>query len=171
MEIWRYGFFAITGVDGIRGTSLRDNNWIFYRYADILLMKAEGLVMSGEQYFSEATELVSQIRTRAGNTTQLYIPDTEREALMIILEERQREFIAEGKRWFDVLRVAQWNDYDGPYRSYLVEVLLAPLSARDRPNWESKLSDPNSYYLPIYKTDVDRSNGVLVQNPFYENQS
>ena len=85
------------------------------------------------------------------------------------IDERAREFLAEGKRWFDILRVAHIKNFS-VYQDYLKEVLLAPVAAKDRLTWEAKLADTNSYYLPILKKEITKSNGVILQNPFYADQ-
>lgn len=163
-KIWKFGGTDFKNVGGsIR--PYQDNNWIFYRYADIRLMKAEALVMQGD--LQGAKDIVQdEIRFRAGYKTQINLPANEYDGLMMVMQERQREFIGEGKRWFDILRVAKRNDFQ--YKQYLLDVLLESVSAKDYAVWASKLSDVNSYYLPIYKTEVDNGKGVLEQNPYYK---
>lgn len=163
-KIWKFGGTDFKNVGGsIR--PYQDNNWIFYRYADIRLMKAEALVMQGD--LQGAKDIVQdEIRFRAGYNTQINLPANEYDGLMMVMQERQREFIGEGKRWFDILRVAKRNDFQ--YKQYLLDVLLESVSAKDYAVWASKLSDVNSYYLPIYKTEVDNGKGVLEQNPYYK---
>ena len=39
-----------------------------------------------------------------------------------VLAERGRELIFEGKRWFDVLRQAKRNNYDGENLNYLDDI-------------------------------------------------
>lgn len=169
-KIWKYAGTGIYGLDGTeRGSAERDANWIIYRYADILLIKAEALVMKGAESYQEAFDLIKEIRTRAGYTVDLPFPESEQEALMMVINERQREFVAEGKRWFDILRVASRNNFT-TYKSYLTDVLLDNVAAKDRPQWEAKLSDTNSYYLPIHKNEITNSGGTLQQNPYYANQ-
>lgn len=167
-KVWKFGGTGIYGADGeLRTERQRDNNWIFYRYADVLLIKAEALVM--QRNYEGARDLVTEIRTRAGHTIELPLPETERDALLMVIDERAREFLAEGKRWFDILRVAHIKNFS-VYQDYLKEVLLAPVAAKDRLTWEAKLADTNSYYLPILKTEITKSNGVILQNPFYADQ-
>lgn len=167
-RIWKYAGTGIKGDGGVvRPSTARDANWIFYRYADVLLMRAEALTMQGEAGFSTATEVVERLRQRAGYTIPLPLPQSQKEALVMIMEERQREFVAEGKRWFDILRFARRNNWQ--YKDYLLQALLEGISAKDRPVWESKLSDVNSYFLPIHETEIEASAGLLTQNPYYEN--
>ncbi|MDE6451814.1 MAG: RagB/SusD family nutrient uptake outer membrane protein, partial [Odoribacter sp.] len=114
--------------------------------------------------------IVNEIRTRAGYSalTSPALPTAEYDALKLLLNERQREFVGEGKRWFDILRIAKRNDYK--YKEYLLEVLLANISAKEYETWKAKLSDPNSYYLPIHKDEIDNGRGILNQNPYYQDK-
>lgn len=166
-RIWKYIGTGIHGDGGIvRPSTQRDANWIFYRYADVLLMRAEALTMTDEGGFATACEVVGRLRERAGYTIPLSAPENRQEALNMLMDERQREFVAEGKRWFDILRVARRNNWE--YKDYLLSALLDGIPAKDRPMWEAKLSDVNSYYLPIHKDEIDANAGMLKQNPYYE---
>lgn len=166
-RIWKFAGTGINGDGGIvRPEAQRDANWIFYRYTDILLMRAEATVMLEEDQFSYAYNTVGELRTRAGYMTPLPKPQEKKEALVMVMEERQMELAAEGKRWFDILRFAKRNNYE--YKDYLVDVLLKGVAAKDYLVWKSKLSDVNSYYLPILSDEIDANGGVLTQNPYYE---
>lgn len=163
-HIWKYIGAGIGEAAG--KTERKGNNWIFYRYSEIMLMKAEALAMlGGPENYQASVDLVNIIRRRAGYTTDLRAANNEYDALMMVIDERQREFIAEGKRWFDILRVAKRNNY--AHKNYLIDKLLASVSAANRPIYESKLQDPNSYYLPIHENEIKNNTGILVQNPYY----
>lgn len=83
-----------------------------YRYADVLLMRAEALnKRNNPGDAEEAIDIVNKIRKRCGNRIVADIADypvkdgfgaNSRERL--ILDERQVEFYGEGKRWFDLRR-------------------------------------------------------------------
>ena len=76
-------------------------NFVVYRYADVLLMKAEALNEQGKT--SEAAEPLNIVRRRAG------LPDVSglsQEAMREkIIHERRIELAFEGHRWFDMIRV------------------------------------------------------------------
>lgn len=163
-KIWKFGGTGIHGDDGTVRVNF-DNNWIFYRYADVRLMKAEALVMSGD--LAGAKDIVqNEIRSRAGLSAPIPLPATEYEALVMVMDERQKEFIGEGKRWFDILRMAKRDNYK--YKQYLLDVLLENVAAKEYDVWASKLSDVNSYYLPVHKDEIDNGKGILEQNPYYK---
>lgn len=164
-KVWKYAGTA-TGVENLRESSQRDANWIFYRLADVLLMKAEAYVMRGAEGDSDAAyAIIRQIRERAGYTMHPDMPDSQSEAIDLVLDERLRELCFEGKRWFDLVRVAVRND--GQYKNKLVSLLLQNVAAKDRPLYQAKLQNTYGYYLPINESDMIASGGVLVQNPYY----
>lgn len=167
--LWKYAGIERVGMtSATRGSGERDAHWIFYRLPDILLMKAEALVLSAngnQEQFNEAIELVNTLRRRAEIKKDLEAPATADECLQLVLNERQIEFVGEGKRWFDILRTAKRNNYEK--RSYLVNIVLDGLSAQDRLIYEAKLEDENSYFLPILQKEIDNSGGILAQNSYY----
>lgn len=173
-KYWKYlGTASRSGLiypdSRLRGTTERSPNWIFYRYAEIILMKAEAMTMQGTPYDQICRMLDTTIRRRAGydDASKLAVPETEEEMLKIVLNERRKEFLAEGKRWFDVVRMGQKQGYK--YRSYFTQVALKYVSAKDRPMWKVKLENSAyGFYLPILKSEIEASHGVLTQNPFYE---
>ncbi len=144
-------------------------NWIVYRYADVLLIKAEALAMLNRG--QEALDIIKQIRTRAWA-----IPQTEKTpdpadiynsggVMDYILEERAREFAFEGKRWFDILRHAKRNNYQR--MDLLIDLTARSVPGDRQQSAIAKIKDPNSHYLPIYIYEI-QTNKLLVQNPFYK---
>ena len=164
-NIWKY--------QGVNSSTARAANassstghWFFYRYADILLMKAEALnqVNKGK----DALDLVIEIRER-GNalkaTEQVFTDFTDKEGIArYILDERAREFAFEGKRWFDLLRNAKRNNYE--MLSLILDVVVTTASPEHQQSALTKLRDVNSHYLPINLNEL-QTNKQLLQNPFY----
>ncbi|BDD10444.1 membrane protein [Fulvitalea axinellae] len=159
MFVWK--FLAQTK-DDVENVRIPDANWVIYRYADILLMKAEALVQ--KQQYLKAQELLLQVVKRAEGESTL-LPTDRFLAEDVILKERAREFAFEGKRWFDILRLAKRNNYER--KDVLIKLLASQAPSAERSLWESKLSDPMSYYLPIHIDEL-RANSKLVQNPYYD---
>ncbi len=167
-KVWKYiGNRPYYSSDAQRSGNSRYGNWIFYRLPEIYFMKAEALVMlkNNAEGFQEAFDLVKIIRERAGFTIHPAVPDNQKDALDLILNERLCEFVGEGKRWFDILRVAHRDDYK--YKDMLIELLLKNISAKFRPIYIQKLQDPRGYYLPIAQREIDANSGILTQNPYY----
>ncbi|MFT4156280.1 SusD family outer membrane lipoprotein NanU [Parafilimonas sp.] len=106
---------------GEQSSSVRyyTNDFIIYRYADLLLLLAEAKVMLGE---SPATE-INQVRARAfGSAYDASVNGYPNQAIdsdpyEAILQERLYEFILEGKRWYDLRRMG--DDYVFEHTSVL----------------------------------------------------
>lgn len=87
--------------DGLQGECM-DNDYVVYRYADVLMMKGEALVRLGRA--AEAVPLFNEVRNRTG-----LAPYTAAElTLDEIYDERGREFAWEGLRRQDMIRFGRW---------------------------------------------------------------
>ena len=144
-------------------------HWFVYRYADILLMKAEALNQIGDGV--GALDIVNnkiRARARALKQTEEVFPNPNADKDGItdyILNERAREFAFEGKRWFDVLRNAKRNNYKR--LDLIIDMVTESAPANKQQSIITKYRDINSHYLPINFTEL-RTNKALVQNPFYK---
>lgn len=161
--------FKYTGVDATgvyRGNSQFYNNFIFYRYADVMLMEAEAYILSSErQNLQKAYDLMNAVHQRA--TSGIIDPQINEQFLLeALLLERQKEFAFEGKRWYDLLRFAKRNNFER--QDLIFNVVDYKAGAEDYEQILSYFTDPESYYLPIYEAELDR-NVNLVQNPYYIN--
>ena len=87
------------------GTLVNDanNDWIVYRYADVLLLYAEAL--NGNNQPDLANAQVTKVRARAGLLPLTYTGQADLGKK--ILGERRVELNMEGHRWFDLLRQNQ----------------------------------------------------------------
>lgn len=141
-------------------------HWFFYRYADVMLMKAEALNESGNG--KDALDLVYKIRARANalTATDLAPSPTDKNLIQdFILEERSREFCFEGKRWYDVLRNAKRKNY--ARLGILLNTISQSVPSNLQQSAQAKAKDINSHYFPIYLYEM-QTNKQLVQNPFYK---
>lgn len=101
-------FGAITAkFDGSLDGSIRimDNDVPLYRYADVLLLLAEAKNLLGE----DPTEEITRIRKRAygdnyDEVEEGFVSGSKEENTEAILLERYKEFLTEGKRWWDLRR-------------------------------------------------------------------
>jgi hypothetical protein len=163
--IWKY-----VGVNSATSTALLQGSyythWFVYRYADILLMKAEAEANLNDG--ADALNIINIIRTRANAlpaTAMTPDPNDVNAVSDYILAERAREFAFEGKRWFDLLRFAKRNNYSR------LDILL-DLASRSVPSDRqqsalAKYKDFNSHYFPINASEITNDPN-LVQNPFYK---
>ncbi len=161
--IWKYM--------GLSNTTARAQeesyaHWIMYRYADILLMKAEAQNQLGNG--QDALNIISLIRARAralAGTAANPAPTDKVAIAEYVLDERAREFAFEGKRWFDLLRNARRDNY--ARLDLLLDVVATTVPANRQQSAIAKFRDKNCHYLPIYAYELS-TNKSLVQNPFYK---
>lgn len=166
-KIWKYAgtTFHNTTEPPVRGSENYDNNWIIYRFAEIILMRAEALIMKGPNHYTEAYTQIMRLRERALCSLHIPLPGNESEMIDLLLNEKLREQAFEGKRWFDLVRIATRDD--GKHKNKLVEVLLVNVAPKDRPVYQNKLQNTYGYYFPINNNDIISGGGILVQNPYY----
>ena len=143
------------------------------RYADILLLYAEVLNENGKP--AQALTYLNQVRSRARNTNpvdprrdkQVYVPQTTANTLPditvtdqsrlreIIWHERRCELAMEGWRRDDLMRQKRFG-----------EVMHAYAQKYDTSKGRN-FDDARDYLLPVPQGEIDRTNGILVQNPGY----
>ncbi len=159
--------YKFTGLNSDRRKSnaTSDTHWFFYRYAEVLLMKAEALneLDRGEEALTIIEDL-RETREALQITGRSPSPDDDTGIAEYILEERSRELAFEGKRWFDVLRVARRDNYERLDLILTMALFSAPPNQQQ--SIRTKLQDPNSHYLPINQDELF-TNKQLEQNPFY----
>ena len=153
-------------------TSIRGTNaapWIFYRLTEILLIKAEALVERNQgNDFEKAFELVNIVNKRANNLTvtlkkEDYI-NSKNTMADLVLNERRRELMFEGKRWYDLVRRSR---RDGN-TTYLVAAVKSKYDSKDANAISIKMADPNIIYFPYAKNEL-KVNPLLQQNPAFTN--
>jgi starch-binding outer membrane protein, SusD/RagB family len=159
--IWKYVGMAGDGMSIRPGFLAQSANFIVYRYADVLLMKAEALSQSGR--FAEALDIINMVRDRA-DVPRLTLPPSEIAFEDAILNERALELAFEGKRWFDLLRMGRRNDY--ARKNVLINMIVANVPSTQKRILSMKLNNPMGWYLPIHESEIER-NKELVQNPYY----
>jgi len=125
--------------DSVSSTRDQSNDVPLFRYADILLEKAEAMLRGGTATNGDSPlSLVNQVRARAQATAFTSVDLTG------VLEERAREFADEGWRRNDLIR---YGLYEQP--------------------WGIKTdADPNKRIFPIPTPEL-QLNSKLVQNPGY----
>ena len=166
ISIFKYtGADVIKSLDGTYGYSYRTNsaNWIVYRLSDVMLMKAEALVeLDGTENLNNALSIVNQTYLRSNpSADSLRISNYPDKSSMaqLVLRERQRELLFEGKRWFDLVRVSRregsTNTLNG-FANHKKTESSAPLGA----------TVLDAMYMPISKSELD-ANPNMVQNEFY----
>ena len=147
LDGWRQGyrsvkFFVIN--DDYKNGRNQSNDVPIFRYADILLMKAEALTRKGTGG-TAAQALFNQIRTYVHAPSLTHVP-----TLQDIYEERGREFMNENWRRNDMIRFGHFEDeffphyHSNPYANF----------------------DKTRRIFPIHKDMLD-NNTEWKQNPGY----
>jgi len=159
--------YAANSPSSLRSSSSSYAHWIVYRYADILLMKAEAEINDGVDG-ADALALIAQIRARASALPATFLSPASTDVngmTTYLVAERAREFAFEGKRWYDLLRNAKRNNFAR------IDLLLTAAALSVPPLYAqsafSKLKDPNYLYFPVPLGDIVNDPN-LVQNPFYK---
>jgi starch-binding outer membrane protein, SusD/RagB family len=151
-------------------SSTNDPRWVFYRYPDVLFMKAEALA---HRYTDDpvqlqiGSDLINQVRYRAYGVTSYPAISASTTSQMddILLDERGREFIAEGKRWFDLVRFASRDNF--AHKELLINRVLNSFTGVNQLTIGPRVKDPQSWYLPLNAAAL-AANPKLVQNPYYQ---
>ena len=166
----------VTDEKSLKLTTSRGNaeyaNWIIYRLTDVMLMKAEACILKGEAEYETAFTLINAVNKRAHNYTTSAAKDTlvfddyrtsQEKMEQLLLDERNRELMFEGKRWYDLVRIAI---RDGNNQRLVSE---ATKKYQDKVNaLKIKLADPNIIFFP-YNNEELKVNPFLKQNSAYGN--
>jgi hypothetical protein len=148
----------------VSAASQSTKHLIMYRYADVLLMKAEALIQTDNG--AEALSLIRQVQNRANSGDSAAINTSDKEEMtLMLLNERRKEFAFEGKRWFDVLRNAKRNKYE--MKQIIIDMILNNAPSDQQSVIANKYTDTLSYFLPIYYKEL-QTNSLLEQSSYYQ---
>ncbi|MBO9573212.1 MAG: RagB/SusD family nutrient uptake outer membrane protein, partial [Chitinophagaceae bacterium] len=136
--------------DANRTSGLTTVDIIMYRYADVLLSKAEAIANAGGSPNSEAMQLVNQIRQRAHLGSKLLADYSSLSAFNeLLLLERSHEFWCEnGQYRADLIR-------HGKFVSRGIEV------------HGSSFANASKQLYPFSLKTVSEGKGKFIQNPGY----
>ena len=163
---------ALIGTYLIKGSYWASSmNRIVFRYADVLLERAEAYAQLGQT--DQAIKIVNRLRTRAASSTQMignypslygvkfYIANykgsyTKEETIKIVKMERRLELGMECERFFDLVR---WGEAATVLNKYFAE---------ERDNCAiyntAHFTADKDEYLPIPFEQISASNGHYTQN-------
>ncbi len=145
-------------------------HWIIYRLTDVMLMKAEALIQLGSDNYENAFNLINAVSKRAVNSFALGTgevlkfndyKESKEDMEDLVLEERHRELMFEGKRWYDLLRQARRTGNTKKLATTVTKKQITNISGI-----QIRLADPNALYLPYYRNEL-KVNPYLKQNPAY----
>jgi hypothetical protein len=132
-----------------------DNYQLWNMQDEVLIRFADVLLMGAELGSANAQSYLDQVRTRAGLTS---VPVS----LEAIKAERRHELAFEGLRYFDLLR---WHDAEAAF-ALVKNVPVKNLNVDD--TYTASYRPETGGFLPIPKSQILLSNGVLKQNPGWE---
>jgi hypothetical protein len=133
-------------------------------------MKAEALIEQGSDHFEDAFTLINTVNKRAINS---FAPgsgellkfndykDSKENMENLVMEERHRELMFEGKRWYDLVRQARRTGNTKELAKTVTKKQMTNISGI-----QIRLADPNALYLPYYRNEL-KVNPYLKQNPAY----
>jgi predicted DNA-binding ArsR family transcriptional regulator len=155
------------------------SNWIIYRLTDIMLLKAEALTQMiregddaatvdyNKSLMDRAFTLVNAVNKRS--ICQTLLQDTlvranygnKGDMENLVLQERQRELMFEGKRWFDLVRLSQRNGNTSVLKNAALQKATTGSGLIS-----NHLSKMDAIYWP-YNLEELKVNKKLVQNPAF----
>lgn len=142
------------------------NPWIYFRYAEILLNYAEAKFELGDE--ATARKYVNMIRNRK-SVQMPQITDAGDALKQRIRHERRIELAFEHHRFFDVRR---WKIADITEKKPVMAMEIIKESNNSRKYTEVIKFErdflPQHYYIPIPRTEVEKSLGSIEQNPGYK---
>ena len=152
-------------------------NWIIYRLSDVMLMKAEALtaLMSNaselsdqdKNYMTQAFSLVNAVNKRSvcesvlKDTLKADDYTTKEKIENLVMAERQRELMCEGKRWYDLVCRSRRDGNTDYLRQQTLMKFTSNTSAIS-----GKLGKMDYIYWP-YNIDELKVNDNLKQNPAF----
>ena len=158
------------------------SNWVIYRLSDIMLLKAEALsqkllegsteevVEHNKSILDEAFTLVNAVNKRSLCYPLSELKDTlvrdeykDKTAMdKLVYQERQRELMFEGKRWYDLVRISRRT---GNTSDLSVAALRKVQTSSAL--IQNKLSKMDAIYWP-YNNEEVKVNKNLIQNPAFD---
>lgn len=124
-------------------------NFIALRYTDVLMLKAECILQGAPGSQADVDEIVSQIRGRAG------LGPVQNITLPELMEERRKEFAAEGLRWHDLVR------------SGAIESAIPAWIAKEDVLQQIRPFQKEYILYPVPQAEMDVKVGLYDQNPGY----
>ncbi|HIT81084.1 MAG TPA: RagB/SusD family nutrient uptake outer membrane protein [Candidatus Caccoplasma merdavium] len=171
--VWKY--LGSQTLSDKRTVSYYDPNYIIYRVADVMLMKAEALILrshgENDDDKAAAMALINQIRTRSNleieyEATPVGVASLDEASMLeLVLYERTLELVGEGKAWYDFLRFGRRNNNE--YKELFLVNNVLKYNTQAGESWlRTVLNNDNALFLPISQTEIE-ANDLLIQNPYY----
>lgn len=133
-------------------------------------MRAEALIeLGGDDNLNEAFDLIAAVYNRWNNTDEGEMNCLKRESYkdrdamrQLCRDERNRELMFEGKRWYDLVRYALRDGYND---DLILHVL--PKQEKNANRIRIQLQQPGALFWPYAEREVDMNPENIKQNPAY----
>ena len=132
--------------------TLFSSTMLFSRLEEITLLRAEAYAALGKRDL--AIEALNKAANLRGTTP--YNPASTKDLVDAIFEERRRELMGEGTRWYDIVR---YNRIKNPVGTFIQKNGVA-LSFR-------QFEQAGGIYWPVSQ-DVINANSLITQNPYWQ---
>ncbi|MEJ4087703.1 RagB/SusD family nutrient uptake outer membrane protein [Galbibacter orientalis] len=165
--------FLTDNVNLVQGSTVQ-NQWVDYRYAEVLLNYAEAMneaygpeiVPAG--YVMSARDAVQMIRDRASVDLPAITGSSIAQFREVIKHERRIELAFEGHRYWDLLR---WLDAEivlnQPIEGVVVNKTAEGQYTYQVLNVASRKFLKRNYRLPFARSEIVNTDGVITQNEGY----
>ena len=176
------------------------HNLIIYRKSDLLFQMAEAVALVKKLNVKHATEATSlipdaqniiaehrrrsyyQYREYTGSLTADYLTSSDARwtkanvsgdsLLAAVLDEKQIEFVGEGKRWFDIVRYMERSGAKSDAISKMFSSGRQAYSMYKHDDhaqrYKSNLRARWAFYNPVYYPEREASGWKLYQNPYWD---
>ena len=153
-----------------------DRNWIFYRLTDVMLMEAEAILKKATdedtpentELLHKAFDLIYVVNRRSVINTSYHLSFNNyrtRGALNTLLrEERNRELLFEGKRWFDLVRYARQEGKTDVVRNFVTSKVSGGTSG------SARFASMETLFWP-YNKDELKVDTLLHQKSVYSSEA
>lgn len=166
--------FLTDGLNLTQGGTAQ-NQWIVFRYGEILLDYAEamneayGPDVAPAGYTLTARQALKKVRDRASTSLPLVTATAVSDFRTALKHERRIELAFEDHRYWDLLR---WKDaatvLNQPIKGVTVTKSSTGVFSYQQVNVTTHTFNANAnYYYPFPQAEVVNSNGTLAQNPGY----
>jgi len=151
----------------------RNHSWIIFRYAEILLNYAEAMNEAygpdfDNGYGMTARDAINSVRSRQGVNMPPVNASGKDEMREKIKHERQIELAFEEHRFYDLLRWKNGEVLNQPLKGIRIQKSGDAFTYSEFIVENRIFVIPKMYLYPIPQTEINKSKGILIQNPGWE---
>ena len=165
--------FLTDNLNLVQGATVQ-NQWVVYRYGEVLLNYAEAMnEVSGPEaipagFTLSAKDALQMVRDRASTSLPAITASSVDGFRQVIKHERKIELAFEDHRYWDLLR---WKDAESvlnePVKGVKVLKNSEGIYSYQVADVADRVFNSRNYYLPFTRSEVVNSNGAITQNGGY----